>query len=352
MPVEPVTLSIALSDNERTRPVIEGRFQPQGINLVPTVVHPSEMFWRQLKFAEFDVSEMSLSSLCIAISKGDNRFVGLPIYTARNFFHTRIWVRKDRGIDTPEDLKGKKIGVPEYQQTSAIWGRGALQHEWGVHPRDIEWHMERVPEMSHGGATGLQAPEGVTIKQIPLSTNIGEMLLNGELDGTLLYLTRTNLVDRSTADISEVCKPLFDKFPESKRYYEKNGLYPINHCMVLRRDVAEKYPWAAVNIYHAFMQAKDEVEAAAKKTLEDYIGCGLIEAKAAKMFSRRPQELRLARNPQGHRDHRPIRPRAGPQRPPRRRRRIVRAVDAGIVDINMSIFDRCDYSKCRRRRTE
>jgi 4,5-dihydroxyphthalate decarboxylase len=299
MSIQPVTMSIALSNNERTRPVIEGRFQPQGINLVPTVVHPSEMFWRQLKFAEFDVSEMSLSSLCIATARGDNRFVGLPIYTARNYFHTRIWVRKDSGIEKPEDLKGKRIGVPEYQQTSAIWGRGALQDEWGVKDSDIEWHMERTPEISHGGSTGFQAPPGVTIKQIPLEKNIGQMLLDNELDGTLLYLTKTNLVDRSTADISEVCRPLFpDKAAESKRYYQKNGLYPINHCMVIRRELHETYPWAAVNIFHAFMAAKEEVEASAQKTLVDYIDCGLIDPSAAKMFAADPKSygLRTTRN--------------------------------------------------------
>ena len=150
MSIQPVTMSIALSNNERTRPIIEGRFQPQGINLLPSVVHPSEMFLRQLKFAEFDVSEMSLSSLCMAVARGDDRFVGLPIYTARMFFHTRIMVRRDSGIETPADLKGKRIGVPEYQQTSAIWGRGVLQHEFGVHPRDIHWHMERNPDKSRG----------------------------------------------------------------------------------------------------------------------------------------------------------------------------------------------------------
>ncbi len=290
MPAEPVNLSIALSNNERTRPVIEGRFQPQGINLVPTVVHPSEMFWRQLKFAEFDVSEMSLSSLCIAIAQGDKRFIGLPIYTARMFFHTRIFVRRDRGIDKPEDLKGKKIGVPEYQQTSALWSRGILQHEWGVHARDIEWFMERTPEMSHGGTTGFKPPPGVKVNQIPLSSNIGEMLLSGELDGTLLYLTDRNLVDRSRADISEVCRPMFpDPIAESTRYYNKNAIYPINHCMVIKREVHEKYPWAAVNIYHAFMAAKAEVERNAAKTLEDYTACGLIDARAAKMFNTDPK---------------------------------------------------------------
>lgn len=290
MPAQPINLSIALSDNERTRPILQGRFQPQGINLVPTMVHPSEMFLRMLKFEEFDVSEMSLSSLCIAKAKGDDRFVGLPIFTARMFFHTRIYVRKDRGIEKPEDLKGKKIGVPEYQQTSALWSRGILQHEWGVHARDIEWFMERTPEISHGGSTGFTPPDGVKINQIPLSSNIGEMLLKGELDGTLLYLNKPNLVDRSTADISEVCKLLFpDRTAESARYYNKTGIYPINHGMVIRRDVHEKYPWAAVNIYHAFMEAKAETDRIAQKTMEDYTACGLVDPKANSMFAADPK---------------------------------------------------------------
>ena len=299
MTAHALEFSIALSENERTRPIAEGRHQPQGIKLMPTVVHPSEMFWRQLKFAEFDVSEMSISSLLIAVSKGDDRFVALPIYTARMFFHTRIMVRRDAGINSPADLKGKRIGVPEYQQTSAIWGRGVLQHEFGVHARDIEWHMERNPDKSHGGSTGFQAPKGVIIKQIPLSTNIGEMLLKGELDGALLYLNVPNLVDRSTADISEVCRPLFpDPVAESTRYFRKSGIYPINHAMVIKRELHEKYPWAGVNIYHAFMNAKNEVERIAEKTLKDYISCGLVEPAAAKMFGADPKSygLRSTRN--------------------------------------------------------
>src|SRR6202521_4045774 len=133
-------LSIALSDNERTRPLLEGRVVPQGIRLVPTMVHPSEMFWRQLRFAEFDVSEMSMSSLIIAVSRGASPgptpWVALPVFTTREFFHTRILVRADAGIAAPADLAGKRVGVPEFQQTAAIWGRGALENEFGVRPRD------------------------------------------------------------------------------------------------------------------------------------------------------------------------------------------------------------------------
>ncbi|MGE3247507.1 MAG: ABC transporter substrate-binding protein, partial [Beijerinckiaceae bacterium] len=265
MSAEPISLSLALSNNERTRPILEGRFQPQGIRLMPTTVHPSEMFWRQLKFAEFDVSEMSMSSFFITTARGDRRFVGLPIYTMRHFFHTSILVRNDSGIKEPKDLVGKKIGVPEYQQTWAIWSRGVLEDEYGVQPKDIIWHMERTPDISHGGSTGFKAPPGVTVNQIPRTTNIGEMLVNGELDGTLLYLSEKNLVDRSSADISDVCHLLFaDPLAESKRYYAKTGIYPVNHAMVIKRDVHEKHPWAAVNIFHAFKAAKDEVDLTAR----------------------------------------------------------------------------------------
>src|SRR5262245_7477137 len=135
-------LSIALSDNERTRPLIEGRVVPQGIKLVPTMVHPSEMFWRRLRFAEFDVSEMSLASLSVSVAPAVTRCVATPVFTLRKFFHTSIIVRTDSGIAAPADLRGKRIAVPEYQQTWAIWSRGVLQHEFGVHARDIEWFME------------------------------------------------------------------------------------------------------------------------------------------------------------------------------------------------------------------
>ena len=232
-----LALSIALSDNPNTRPLIDGEVVPEGITLTPTAVHPSEMFWRQLKFAEFDVSEMSMSSLVIATARGPTPWVALPVFTTREFFHTRILVRADAGIAAPADLRGKRVGVPEYQQTAAIWARGALENEFGVAPREMEFFMERG-DKSHGGATGFKPPPGVTVNQIPASTNIGEMLTRGELDATLLYLTNPNLVDRSRIDLSadKRIRTLFpDRPAEGRRYYAKTGLYPINHTVVVRR---------------------------------------------------------------------------------------------------------------------
>ena len=150
-------LSIGITNNPRTWPILDGTVKPDGIDLVPTVLHPSELFWRQLHFAEFAVSEMSCSSFLIVTGQGDTRFVGLPIFTTRRFFHTGILVARKSGIETPADLKGKRVGVPEYQQTAALWARGVLQHEFGVAPKDMEFWMERTPDRSHGGATGFSA---------------------------------------------------------------------------------------------------------------------------------------------------------------------------------------------------
>src|SRR5580704_4184901 len=234
-----VQLSIGITSNPRTWPIIDGTVKPDGIDLIATVLHPSELFWRQLHFSEFAVSEMSCSSFIIAVARGDTRFVGLPIFTTRRFFHTSILVRRKAGIEMPADLKGKRVGVPEYQQTAALWARGVLQHEFGVAPKEIEFWMERPPSHSHGGATGFVPPPGVTVHRIPTEKNIGSMMISGELDATLFYLVDPDLIDRSTADLHRHpdIKLLFpDPLAEGIRYHRKTGLYPINHGMVIRRE--------------------------------------------------------------------------------------------------------------------
>jgi 4,5-dihydroxyphthalate decarboxylase len=273
-----LALSIALSDNPNTRPLIDGVIVPEGIALTPTAIHPSEMFWRQLRFAEFDVSEMSMSSLLIATARGPTPWVALPVFTTREFFHTRILVRADAGISSPADLAGKRVGVPEFQQTAAIWGRGVLENEFDVPMRSMEFFMERVADRSHGGATGFRPPAGVTVHQIPSSTNIGEMLTRGELDATLLYLTHRNLVDRSRIDLAQDprVRPLFDRLAEGRRYYAKTGIYPINHTVVVRRTLFEQHPWIALNLYSAFAAARAEVLRAGATALASHLETGVL----------------------------------------------------------------------------
>ena len=278
-----ITLSMAISSNPRTWPILDGTVKPDGIDLVPTTLFPSEMFWRQLRYAEFDISEMSFSSLMMAISKGNNRWVGVPVFTTRSFFHTGVLVRRDSGIEAPSDMKGKRVGVPEYQQTAALWTRGVLQHDFGVEPKDMTFWMERTPDISHAAATGFTPPPGVTINQIPSEKDIGSMMISGELDATLRYITNPNLVDRSTADLTNHpdIRPLFpDIRAESIRYFQKTSIYPINHGMVVKREIAEKHPWVVLNLLKAFEQANEVANARRKAHVDYYLETGLLPSEA------------------------------------------------------------------------
>jgi 4,5-dihydroxyphthalate decarboxylase len=242
-----------------TAPLFTGQVVPEGIDWTLSALHPSEMFWRQLKYADFDVSEMSLASLCIAADHGVRDWVALPVFTTRRFFHTGIVVRDDAGVTRPEDLAGKRVGVPEYQQTAAVWARGALRHEWGVEPESIQWFMERPPERSHGGATGFVPPPGVDLRYIPADSSIADMLRERELDASLLYLSDPNLVDRSRGSAGSIAgvRNLFgDPEGEGHRYFAKTGLLPVNHTVVVRAELLRQHPWAALNIVGAFIAAK------------------------------------------------------------------------------------------------
>jgi 4,5-dihydroxyphthalate decarboxylase len=286
-----VQLSMCLSDNDRTRPLKEGRVKADALDLVISTAHPSEMFWRELHFNEFDISEMSCSSLLMAIAHGDKRFVALPVFTSRSFFHTGILVRTDRGIEKPEDLKGKKVAVPEYQQTAALWCRGALQHEFGVTAFDIDWYMERTEELSHASATGFQPPKNLKFQRIPENENIGSMLLAGKIDASLLYLNEVNLVDRSRVDLrnrTEVRTLFKDPAAEGIRYYKKTGFYPINHCVVFKREVAEKYPWAVLNVFKALEEAKNIVRDQGRTAAGVYFDLGLVSPDQRKALDTDP----------------------------------------------------------------
>jgi 4,5-dihydroxyphthalate decarboxylase len=276
-------LSIGMMENPRTWPIFDGRVKADGIDLVPSEVFASELFWRQLKFGDFDLAEMSMSTLMMAVAQGDTRWVGIPVFTTRKFFHTEILVRRAAGIAKPGDLKGKRVGVPEYQQTAALWARGALEHEFGVRASDMEWWMERVPSHSHRGAVGFEPPPGVTIRQVPAEKSLGSMMLSGEIEATVHYIRRTNLVDRSTVDLANhpEVRPLFpDPLAEGVRYYRKTALLPINHGMVVKRELAERHPWVVLNVLKAFERANELAERERLEHACYHVDAGLVDGEA------------------------------------------------------------------------
>ncbi|HEX3971089.1 MAG TPA: hypothetical protein VHX19_07185 [Stellaceae bacterium] len=275
-----LNLHLAITDNPRTRPIIDGRVTVDGVDLTKTVLGPAEMFWRQLNKAEFDVSELSMSELMIIRSRDDQRFVGLPIFTTRRFYHTGIYVRKDVKIDKPADLKGKRIGVPEYIQTSALWTRGVLDSEFGVATQDLTYFMERLPNRSHAGAIGFELPKWV--QRIPADKSIGSMIVAGEIDAAMSYNRHSDVIDRSTVDLDNHpdIRPLFaDNAAECARYYKKTGTYPINHGMVVKREIFEKNPWIAINIVKAFQQANAIAERERQEQMHYHFETGLVPAE-------------------------------------------------------------------------
>lgn len=284
-------LSLAITNNPRTRPIIDGHVKADGIDFIKTVLGPAEMFWRQLSFAEFDVSEISMSELMMIRSRGDDRFVGIPVFTTRRFYHTMMLVRQGAGITGPADLKRKRVGVPEYVQTAALWTRGVLENEFGVTPKDMTFFMERLPARSHAGAIGFAAPAGVTIDQIPPEKSIASMMLAGELDACMAYFGGSpGLIDRSTVDLANHSniRPLFpDPTVEGIRYYKKTGIYPINHGMALKRAVFEREPWVVINILKAFNAANDIAEAERREHVAYHLETGLVPPDCRKPLATR-----------------------------------------------------------------
>ena len=281
-------LSLAITSNPRTQPVISGRIKADGIDFTKSVLGPAEIFWRQLSFAEFDVSEMSMSELMMIRARGDDRFVGIPVFTTRRFYHTGIFVRKNAKIDSPADLKGKRVGVPEYIQTSALWTRGVLDSEFGVAPKDMMFFMERLPARSHAGAMDFKTPPGVTINAIPPENSIGSMMLTGELDACMSYNRNQGLIDRSAADLEHHpdIRPLFpDSAAEAIRYYKKTGIYPINHGMVVKRTVFEHNPWVVLNILKAFNDANRIAEKERRDHVAYHLETGLVPGEYRKALA-------------------------------------------------------------------
>jgi 4,5-dihydroxyphthalate decarboxylase len=219
----------------------------------------------------------------MAKTRGDERWTGVPVFTTRKFYHAAILVRRAAGIRSPLDLKGKRVGVPEYQQTAAVWARGILQQEFGVEPRHMEFWMERGASHSHAGAVGFTPPPGVTVHTIPPEKSLGGMMLAGELDAALHYIVDSNLVDRSTADLwrHPDIGPLFpDPVAEGIRYYRKTGIFPINHGMVIKREIAEKHPWAVLNLLTAFNRANAIANRERLEHVEYHVATGLLPAGA------------------------------------------------------------------------
>jgi 4,5-dihydroxyphthalate decarboxylase len=292
-------LSIALEVNEITAPIHHGEVVPEGIDLLTSDVASGELIWRQLRFAEFDIAQMSLPSLFILADRGESPWVALPIFPQRLFWHTRIVVRADSPLMHPSELKGRALGVPEYMMTGAVWMRGVFRDEFGIAPDDFRWHEERPEERNIGAAFGYRPPSSVSVQRVPPQKSIIQMLHAGEIDAACILIPTTTLLDRSRPELqcSGGVRPLFpDPVAESLRLYRKTGLYPINHCIAVRRTILEKHAWVALNLVHAFLEAKERVVARTLGLLDPFFRIGMLPLDGRAGLSADPFPFGLKQN--------------------------------------------------------
>jgi 4,5-dihydroxyphthalate decarboxylase len=249
-----LTLSLGCWNYDRTRGLLEGRIQPDGIDLVYLNMPVEETFFRMLRHREFDVAEMSLSSYTLSLSRPERPFVAIPVFPSRFFRHSCIYVNAAAGIREPRDLAGKTIGNPEYQMTAPVWIRGILQDEYGVRPDSVTYRTGGEEEPGRSEKLKLDLPSAIKVQPIGPTQTLSAMLASGEIDA--LYTARMPSSYRTSGG---KVKRLFENYVEvEKAYFRKTRLFPIMHTVVIRRELYEAHRWVAVSLYKAFCAAQKE----------------------------------------------------------------------------------------------
>ena len=245
-------LSLACWDYDRTRALIDGSVAPDGIDLVYLNQPVEETFFRMMRYREFDCSEMSLSSYTASLNSDNPPFVAIPAFPSRYFRHSCIFVSASSGIREPADLKGKRIGVPEYQMTAPVWIRGILSDDYGVKVTEVEHLSGGEEEPGRDEKLKLNLPAAIRLKAIPSTSTLSRMLAEGEIDA--LVTARAPSTFYSQPDR---VRRLFPSYAEvEKAYYRRTRIFPIMHTVVIRREIYEKNPWVAQSLYKAFVAAK------------------------------------------------------------------------------------------------
>jgi 4,5-dihydroxyphthalate decarboxylase len=239
-----LSLTLACTASDRTRPILDGRVSVPGVDFVMLPGEPEDIFRRALRDRAFDVSELSMGSHIVTTARGDSAYVGVPVFPSRAFRHSAVYVRTDRGISGPADLAGRTIGLPEYQQTAALWVRGVLREHYGVDTRGVAWRTggERVP---------IALPGGLDVR--PLGEDLPAALAAGRLDALI--------APRPPAAFEDGSAPVGRLWPDYRAeeiaWRRATGFFPIMHCIAVRRDVAERHPWLPVELFRAFVRARD-----------------------------------------------------------------------------------------------
>lgn len=251
-----IHVTLACWDYDRTRPLQDGTVQVEGVELTYLPLHVEETFWRMLRYQDFDAAEVSMSSYLMARDKGYPRLIAIPVFPSRFFRHSFIYINTDSGIEGPKDLVGKRVGVPEYQITAAVWVRGVLQHEYGVEPEKVKWFTGGAEDPGRQEKLRPDLAKNIDIRPIGPDQTLSSMLERGEIDALICAHVPSPFVRRSSK-----VRRLFPNFREvEKDYYRRTKIFPIMHTVALREELYEKYPWVAQSLCKAFSEAKRACE--------------------------------------------------------------------------------------------
>ena len=245
-------LSVAVGDYDRMRPLFDHEVPIDGVEPVFMRLSPEEIFFRAFRHAEFDVCELSLSSFAVRTARGDNPYVGIPVYPSRAFRHTSIVIRTDRGIAAPADLRGRRIGSPEYQLTACVWARALLADDYGVRCSDVTWVRGGLEQPGRVEKIALALPPEITLQDAPPDTTLSAMLEAGEIDA---------IVGPRAPAAFERGDPRYgwlfaDPTAAAADYYRRTQIFPIMHVLGLRRSIAAQHPWLPGALLKAFERSK------------------------------------------------------------------------------------------------
>jgi 4,5-dihydroxyphthalate decarboxylase len=245
-------LSVAVGDYDRTRALFDGTVDIDGVDPVFMALGPEEIFFRAFRGNEFDICELSLSSYTLKTAQGNCPYVAVPAFVSRAFRHTAIYVRTDR-VKKPTDLKGRKVGVPEYQLTANVWARALLADDYGVKPADIHWIRGGIEEPGRPEKLAVNLPPGVRLDNAPEGATISGLLEAGEIDG-FIAPRPPRLLEHGHPHIGWLFP---DPTAVAKDYFKRTGYFPIMHVVGIRRTLADRHPWLPGAVFKAFEQAKE-----------------------------------------------------------------------------------------------
>ena len=267
-------LSLAIGDYDRIRPLVDGNVRIDGLDPVFSILDPEEIFFRAFKYADFDICELSLSSYTVKTAKGDCPYVGVPVFPSRAFRHTSVYIRTDRGIEKPEDLRGRRVGVPEYQLTANVWVRVILE-EYGVRPADITWVRGGYEHPGREEKIALSLPGDVRLESLPTGATISSALADGTIDA-VIGPRAPSCFDRGHPQVGRLWA---DPVAAASEWYRRHRIFPIMHLLGIRKDVVERHGYLPGALVKAFDEVKSFALARLSNTAATKVTLPFVEER-------------------------------------------------------------------------